>query len=244
MKLSVLIAVYNYPLINLCLNGFLSQEETDFEICLTNDGGDEDYLIPILKKYENKLNIIYQYLYPPNTLFRAGQARNLSASKATGDRYAITDSDCIVRSDFVREHSKQTGVCIGVRRHIPINIVSNLTEDTDLNSLPYGLDPRINMPLEDATYLDLSKYCWGCNISFDAVKFQKIGGFDEWFVEWGCEDVELGLRMYQIGEPFKIKKDLAVWHMDHYTRKNVASQKQYDNHARYFEQVENVDFLL
>jgi len=38
------------------------------------------------------------------------------------------------------------------------------------------------------------------NVAFSKREFSKIGGFEERFVTWGCEDTELGFRFFNDGK--------------------------------------------
>lgn len=43
----------------------------------------------------------------------------------------------------------------------------------------------------------------------------EIGCFDERFIGWGCEDLDLGYRMYLKGRPFVVKRDIRSVHQEH-----------------------------
>ena len=52
---------------------------------------------------------------------------------------------------------------------------------------------------------------WSCNFCIEKQLFDTVGGFDEQFVGWGFEDVELGYRLCQRGVSIELINN-AVWH--------------------------------
>lgn len=76
----------------------------------------------------------------------------------------------------------------------------------------------------------------GGNISVPQKWLQKIDGFDEQFgLEWGCEDLELGYRLFKLQKPIEYLDNAVNYHIAHYRsgfkeehRKNIAYF--YDKH--------------
>lgn len=56
--------------------------------------------------------------------------------------------------------------------------------------------------------------CLG-NLSVNADFLREVGGFDEDFTEWGCEDVELGYRLFQHGAMFIVDSEIKRYHQEH-----------------------------
>jgi hypothetical protein len=53
------------------------------------------------------------------------------------------------------------------------------------------------------------------NCSIDRELFNEVDGFDNSFIEWGCEDLDLGYRLYQIGCTFVKRNDIRSLHQEH-----------------------------
>ena len=53
----------------------------------------------------------------------------------------------------------------------------------------------------------------------------QVGGFDESFTAYGCEDEDLGIRLAKIGVPLKFGKDAYVYDMDDQTTLSRACQR-------------------
>lgn len=113
----------------------------------------------------------------------------------------------------------------GLLRHVitPELVKSNRTElerrarltkfEKDIHELLHSTDE----------YTD-SRWRWVCctggNISVRKNLFIKVGGFDENMGKrWGCEDLELGYRLYQSGARFALAIDAINYHLSHF-RKN------------------------
>ena len=90
MKYSVIIPVYNSEkTIKRCINSIASQERTDVEIIVINDGS-TDMTESICNKMQNKYNNIV-YIYKENG--GVSSARNLGLSVAKGKYVMFIDSD-------------------------------------------------------------------------------------------------------------------------------------------------------
>jgi glycosyltransferase involved in cell wall biosynthesis len=58
--------------------------------------------------------------------------------------------------------------------------------------------------------------CTGGNFSVKKSQIRKCGGFNEQFGKrWGCEDLELGYRLFKIGTRFFYCQDAANYHLTH-----------------------------
>ncbi len=58
--------------------------------------------------------------------------------------------------------------------------------------------------------------CTGGNFSVKKSQLKKCGGFNEQFGKrWGCEDMELGYRLYKLGTQFGYCQEAANYHITH-----------------------------
>lgn len=59
---------------------------------------------------------------------------------------------------------------------------------------------------------------WLCfvtrNVSFRRADAAAVGGFDEGFVRWGVDDIELGLRLHQAGVRYRYRAQARVYHLE------------------------------
>lgn len=72
----------------------------------------------------------------------------------------------------------------------------------------------------------------GGNVSVEKQNILKAGMFDPMLGhQWGCEDLELGYRLYKEGMTFVYSESAANYHMDHY-RENI--NKLHEDAFKYF----------
>ena len=74
------------------------------------------------------------------------------------------------------------------------------------------------------------------NASVSRTLVERTGGFDESFVGWGLEDVELGLRLHRAGARFRYAARAVSYHQVHsgsYTREPALWRELAANYARF-----------
>jgi GT2 family glycosyltransferase len=68
--------------------------------------------------------------------------------------------------------------------------------------------------------------CVGANLAISHSILDAAGGFDETFgLTWGCEDLELGYRLYQQGYRFVEASKAVGYHMTHYREAALAEHR-------------------
>ena len=121
-----------------------------------------------------------------------GAARNVGASRATGEWILFTDSDCIAGPSLVSGYVKERVEAIGYAGRVVTKVV-------DQCSLFY-LEQNTFLPVPLATDFGVvpgTLVTANCLVLKDALL--AIGGFNESFVYAGGEDTELGYRLRMIG---------------------------------------------
>ncbi len=88
-------------------------------------------------------------------------------------------------------------------------------------------EKTINYIYENSSLQD-SKVRWlglvGANFGIRKEVIQNVGGFDIHFgKEWGCEDLDLGYRLYRSNVKFIYNNDACVYHISHY-RENFEEE--------------------
>ena len=68
-------------------------------------------------------------------------------------------------------------------------------------------------------------FCGG-NTSINKKWVLDIGGFDEQYgLNWGCEDMDLGYQLMLSGYPFQVNFQAINYHLDHYRRNYIVEHK-------------------
>jgi len=211
-----------------------------FEVIVCDDGSAEDTK-GLVDNYLDKLDI--RYCFQEDKGFRAGQARNMGIKLADGEICIFIDNGIILHTKAVERHidthKKEAEPCLvigyvyGFMADISLNdemtgvIVHNAPDEAIQNFLDRKfIDIRDNFyhVLGD----DINKWpapfviCWTCNMSVRKEILFKFGMFDEFFVGWGCEDIELGINLYKNNVHFVLQRDASSIHFPHEKEPQVA----------------------
>ena len=234
---SVVIPTYNRaPLVRLMLEQLARQDVPldSFEVIVSDDGSADDTRA-VVDEFSGRLRTGYHF--QPDQGMRVGLARNCGARLATAPLLIFLDSGCMVGPDFVRQHlaahadPAQRRAVIGYAwGYNPMEEpVPGLAEA--LRELPpeqvlarFGEDPAmrdVRHPAMEAWDFELARMplAWrafftnNCSVRTD--EFWAIGGFDESFLLWGAEDLDLGLRLERNGLTLYVARDAWIIEWPH-----------------------------
>ncbi|MBI2134863.1 glycosyltransferase [Candidatus Woesearchaeota archaeon] len=207
-KISVIIPTYNrIKKLERCINSILSQRYAKkmYEIIIIDDGGSDGTKIfagNLIKKYDNIKIITNKSNKGP------AYSRNIGIKNARGDIIALTDDDCVVNKDWLKQidfsHKKNSNeFAIGGRilGSNPDTIFHKFRDFVTEYTLKRSLIKKNNY-----------NYMPTCNISYKKDVFKKIGYFDESFKLASGEDVDINLRLLKIGKSVYLDKKILVYH--------------------------------
>lgn len=193
LEASVVIPTYNSGhLLPFCLRSLFNQTATpaSYEIIVIDDGS-TDHTREVVAGLCKQAPCPLRYI----RLDRSGRsrARNTGVLAAKAPLIIFLDSDMIVRREFVQSHL--------LAHHQPGLIVNGPVITTEKPA-----DPN----QEAACVNDYSRAFFATgNTSVERDKLLTAGLFDENFIEYGWEDLELGYRLRQLG--LKRIKSLSAW---------------------------------
>lgn len=195
MKLSVLIATYNRKddlrnILEILENQSMPQDQ--YEIIITdsfsNDGTKE-----MVQELQNDYNNIIYIEDCKNIL---ANKRNVGIKMAKGDTIVFLDDDVYpYKEDFLERHYKaninncNTFFCGQVRFDPELVKKSNYYRFRDDQHLK---DDSINKELKFNKIVVM-------NLSFKKEFINTVGYVDERFINYGCEDIEFGFRIFKKG---------------------------------------------
>lgn len=190
---------------------------TDYEVIVVEDGT-HDFCQKSLQEISR--NIHYENSGKRESDEKRTPPRNIGVKRAVGEIIIFLDCDQIVNADFVRQHvmfhRKQASpiVQLGTRRNLFCQ--ANLGR---IDKEPYEEDVRLRIFSEyrcdGSGLLGIWALCWSHNISIPKVLLDQHGGFDDEFVHWGLEDVELGYRMHKANVKILHNPLVEVYHQYH-----------------------------
>lgn len=79
------------------------------------------------------------------------------------------------------------------------------------------------------------------NCSIEKDMFNNVGGFDNNFIDWGCEDLDLGYRLYKNGCKFIKQNDIKSVHQEHPIN---FLDNSVDNIFYFTKKYDSIDLLL
>ncbi|MGP0128921.1 MAG: glycosyltransferase family 2 protein [cyanobacterium endosymbiont of Rhopalodia musculus] len=192
MFFSVVIPTYNRkPILEKCLRALENQQLTDdkvskYEVILVDDGSTDNTLEWLA---ENTAEFPHVRLFIQNHLGPAA-ARNLGIEKAQGDTIIFIDSDLVVTGTFIQSHANAliTGEKeLGNNKLFTYGAVINTCNFDNPTSEPYKI-----------TDFSAAYFATG-NVAIARKWLEKVGVFDTRFQLYGWEDLELGVRLKQLG---------------------------------------------
>jgi GT2 family glycosyltransferase len=174
----------------------LNNSRTDFEIIITDDCSTDSSIAFIRQNYP----LVRLIINDKNQGFSA--SCNKGIALANKDLILLLNTDIELNKDFFESQFKYFDLpdTFGVMSKI-IGAKDGETQDTARFLKYSGFKIKANnfYHLENEDFLTPTAYLSGANALIDAKKLKDIGGFDEIFSPFYCEDFELGLRAWRIG---------------------------------------------
>ncbi|MDJ0659420.1 MAG: glycosyltransferase [Crocosphaera sp.] len=192
MFISVVIPTYNRkPILEKCLKALEKQQLnddkiSDYEVVLVDDGS-TDGTLEWLKENQQDFPHVFCFSQDHNG---PSAARNLGVNKAKGDIIIFIDSDLVVTETFLQCHADaliKGEKKLGSDRLFTYGAVINTCNFDDPTSEPYKI-----------TDFSAAYFATG-NVAIAKKWLEKAGLFDTRFQLYGWEDLELGVRLKQLG---------------------------------------------
>ncbi|GAB4379037.1 MAG: glycosyltransferase family 2 protein [Elainellaceae cyanobacterium] len=193
MFFSVVIPTYNRkPILEKCLRALESQQLREqslvegYEVVVVDDGSTDD-TVAWLQTYQSELPHVR--LFQQNHLGPAA-ARNLGVKQAQGDTIIFIDSDLVVTDAFLQAHAdalQQGQTQLGSDRLFTYGRVINTCNFDHPTSEPFKV-----------TDFSAAYFATG-NVAIARHWLEQAGLFDTRFQLYGWEDLELGVRLKQLG---------------------------------------------
>jgi len=199
----------------------------EFEVIVVDDGSAE----PAARVVEKHQQIDASCVRLEVGRGRAA-ARNAGAERATAPRVLFLDGDSWALPSLVRRHldfgarDKERTTLLGRRLELGWDRLHRVMDDGQIGEgLPAHEDDLRYAYAHDVDIVDLRVHRapWMCaythNMSVDRELFRSLGGFDESFVTWGHEDIELGYRLFLAHGRrggFAYDRDAVCVHLPHF----------------------------
>ena len=201
VRYSFIIPSYNNLCgIKRCIAALLevsNPSDLSYEILVVDDGSTDGTHEYICSSFPTSVVRCLRLEREP--LSSRARARNFGAKSAVGEIINFIDSDIMVSMQHIVQlerffsYSSEI-VVVGNRRfQYPDSVHGSFADDKDS-----GLDFRYQIYLNQSFNVSAINYPWAvaytCNFAIPRLSFLDVGGFDEEFLHWGLEDLELGYR--------------------------------------------------
>jgi glycosyltransferase involved in cell wall biosynthesis len=209
----------------------------DFEVIVADDGS-SDGTAAVVDSFADRLPL--RYYFQPDLGFRAGAARNAGARMAKAPVLCFLDTGPMPGPDFLRTHLAEhnagsagragaavVGYAYGyTQENYPLPAAGELLGSIEPEEVyakyrdnPDFYDIRHDQFVRCGFDLNTRAIPWNMfftlNCSVPTEDFLAVGGFDESYVNWGGEDLELAFRLHRRGMTFQISRDAWVIEWPH-----------------------------
>lgn len=194
-----------------------------FEVVIVDDGSRE----PLQTPSPTPLDV--RVVHQEDLGFGLARARNTGVRAASHDIIVFLDCDMMPEAGWLAEHARwhhaaSDVLTLGFRAHVDvagIDASSVRNREGSLSELftgravdrPEWIEfhmARTDELTSDAD--DLFRVVTGGNLGVSRSFFELVGGYDETFTQWGCEDTEFGYRAFTRGGVLVPARDAMCWH--------------------------------
>lgn len=228
MDISVIIVVHNQSeILELTLRTLeLQSFKGTFEVIVSDDGSEYTHKKGILSLLRAS-QIETKYIRQPYQNFRAALARNNAIKLAKGKLLLFLDGDIVPNLNLLENHfelQKERAIIAGNREwlgkfsklHIPLAKLNSpsFEQYLEVKRNERGID-TMNREKNEKLFRQLNKNSflsgYTCNLS---VQRNAEIVFDEKFVGWGWEDIEMCCRLIRSGYSFSYHDEINSYHLE------------------------------
>lgn len=221
MNASVIITAYRSPMtLRRVLTYYLAQVQLPAEIIIAEDGEDLNLRNIVPVKFKRKLR--FKHVTQQDKGYRRSTILNKAIAVSEGDYIIISDADCIPHRKFVRDHvrfARPNQYILGARAYVKECITKSF-KPTLLRNIYHTLVGNM-YPIKVSFRIPLLNWRsgtspLGANMSFWRKDLVGVNGFNNNFVGWGHEDMELvdRLKNAKIQELF-LHQQCVLYHLNH-----------------------------
>lgn len=218
------------------------------EIVVTDDGSTDDTLDTVAQFAERSPHSVKLTLHPHNG-FQLARCRNAGVLASHAPYLLFCDGDCILPTGHVGEHLRHrrpnfvnAGDCCRLPQFISERLDATAIRLGQLDHwAPRDEQKRLQRQYRKAQFYNLLRHptkpkLIGNNIGIWRKDCERINGFDEKFVGWGCEDDDFRLRLRRVGVKIKsILKWTCSYHLWHPPTPSCPEKWRDGTNVEYFE---------
>lgn len=223
-KISLIIPIYKKKnFIEATLESINLQTYKNFEVIVSED---DNTLGEFIKNLKSKLNYKLIHVQQDDKGYRRNKALNNGLNISTGNMIVVVDQDCMLHPKFLEEYAKNyskadlfTGRRVNLGKNYSekilkkkkrkFNLIELLLSDSSIKKLPDALYLPW-LPFKRNTRIS------GSNFGIRKDFLEKINGFNEDYIGYGLEDIDLEKRVRMAGGKVVTMKNKAIqYHLYH-----------------------------
>lgn len=213
-ELAIIVSTYQRPEhLRRVLASIAAQKghQARLEVVVADDGS-TDSTPHVVRQFAEIAPFPVHFTTAPHQGFRAAANRNRGVAASSAPYLLFLDGDCLIPPDHVATHlaarragTAWTGYCIHLNRAV--------SESLSVADVAAGRFAHVATWHERFKLWKLAQkarcYSWlqhatkpkllSGNVGIARADFERVNGFDEAFVGWGCEDDDLGQRLRAAG---------------------------------------------
>lgn len=266
---SIIIPTYNRcSLLEMTLKSIVNQDLNNISMeVLVIDDGSEDNTQKLIEEYQQVISNL-KYFYNKHDGYRVAYVRNIGIRNAHGKIVIFVDSGMVLCKNYVFQHYKshvenENAVVIGsiLGYTVPLGDkeFSKIIDITDIDKTFSCVEAKteyIDVRMESFRYHSYNisniiapyTFFWTGNVSSQRKLLLEIEGFDEKFIGWGVEDIDLGYRLFLNGAKYILNLKAKSIHIPHDLPEDVKDVLDKDrgiNNKIYFHmKYKNIDSEL
>src|SRR3954451_10103760 len=236
-QIAVILSTYQRPAhLQRSLLSLAMQQGVDglFEVVVTDDGSTDSTEI-VVRRFAASAKFPLAFTTHQHREYHLSRCRNEGVLACSAPYLLFSDADCIFPPDHLYQHLKArrpnhawSGDSVHMDEQLTSRIDDRAITSSDfLSWIPKHELTRIHRRwMKDQVYQVIGHpkkpKLTGSNIALWRVDLQRVNGFDERFVGWGCEDDDLADRLRAAG--VRIASILASTHACHMWHPSEPSQ--------------------
>ena len=223
MTVSLVISSYNWKeALRLCLLSVTRQTVLPFEVIIADDGS-TDGTKEVVDSFQRHSPFPIKYVWHEDQGWRKCVILNKAFALCQGDYVIEIDGDIILHSCFIQDHLSEAlpgYYLLGSRAKMNENLSNKLLRSGNyhLSLFTRGIKRKINilrLPWLTPSFCNHNSER-GCNVSFWRKDILNVNGYDESFVGYGYEDIDLFARLSRNGVKRRFVKFKAIeYHVFH-----------------------------
>jgi len=182
-----------------------------FEVVVTDDGS-TDHTADVVEQFARRADFPVRFTTHEHEGFRLARCRNEGARASSAPYLLFSDGDCVFPYNHLLRHLRArrlgvawSGDCLRLDE-VPTQNINAAAIASGAYRMWVSKRERwriFQRWIKDEIYQSVGHATRpkliGCNIAIWRRDFQRVNGFDECFVGWGCEDDDLAQRLRQAG---------------------------------------------